>query len=168
MVCIYPSLDIDLAKTNGNSKPTPMSADFSDPQQDDSPRLISNSTESGDNTLQYFQSLLGMIMFVVRTRPDIAVAINRLAVRTSIATAHCSIFIWVASMGTGLCKRHWYSCSLRLFRCIIRYSPRWQVPHGILHRLWFEFWILFCSKCKAKISHTQLNRIRNLLSYRNR
>jgi hypothetical protein len=76
----------DLAKTDGKSKATPMSADFSDAQQDDSPKLLSNSTDSGDNTLQYFQSLLGMIMFVVRTRPDIAFAVNRIAVRTSKAT----------------------------------------------------------------------------------
>jgi hypothetical protein len=76
----------DLAQTNGKSKSTPMSAGFSDEQQVASPKLISNSADSTDNSLQYFQSLLGMIMFVVRTRPDIAFAVNRLAVRTSKAT----------------------------------------------------------------------------------
>ena len=36
------------------------------------------------NTL--FRKLLGMVMFLLRTRPDIAYAVNRLATRTSHAT----------------------------------------------------------------------------------
>jgi hypothetical protein len=76
----------DLAKTDFKTKSTPMSADFSDEQQDDSPKLVTTEDAPEHKSLSYFQSLLGMIMFVVRTRPDIAFAVNRLAVRTAKAT----------------------------------------------------------------------------------
>jgi hypothetical protein len=76
----------DLAQNDRKTKSTPMSADFSDLQQDDSPKLTTTAGEPNEKSLSYFQSLLGMIMFVVRTRPDIAFAVNRLAVRTSKAT----------------------------------------------------------------------------------
>ena len=63
-----------------------MSADFSDEHQNDSPSLVTTDGAPDEKSLSYFQSLLGMIMFVVRTRPDIAFAVNRLAVRTAKAT----------------------------------------------------------------------------------
>jgi hypothetical protein len=63
-----------------------MSAEFSDHVQDNSPLLSKSKDAPEDKSLQYFQHLLGMIMFVVRTRPDIAYAVNRMAMRTSRAT----------------------------------------------------------------------------------
>ena len=54
----------------------PMSSDFNDKEQDDSPRI---------DHIQYMR-LLGRLMYVVRTRPDIAYAINRLATRANRAT----------------------------------------------------------------------------------
>jgi hypothetical protein len=65
---------------------TPMSADFNDGVQDNSPLLSKSKDAPEDKSLQYFQHLLGMVMFVVRTRPDIAYAVNRMAMRTSKAT----------------------------------------------------------------------------------
>jgi hypothetical protein len=54
----------------------PMIATFNDAYQSDSPKC--------DYTA--FMTLLGILLFVVKTRPDIAYAVNRLATRTSIAT----------------------------------------------------------------------------------
>jgi hypothetical protein len=55
----------------------PMQPGFNDAEQDDSPKLPSNSQ---------YPTLLGMLIYVLRTRPDIAYAVNRLATRSSIAT----------------------------------------------------------------------------------
>ena len=63
-----------------------MSAEFSDIVQDNYPLLSRSKDAPEDKSLEYFQHLLGMIMFVVRTRPDIAYAVNRMAMRTSKAT----------------------------------------------------------------------------------
>jgi len=63
-----------------------MSAEFSDLVQDNSPLLSRQKGAQDEQSLEYFQRLLGMIMFVVRTRPDIAYAVNRMAMRTSKAT----------------------------------------------------------------------------------
>jgi len=49
-----------------------MSADFSDEHQNDSPSLVTTDGAPDEKSLSYFQSLLGMIVFVVRTRQDIA------------------------------------------------------------------------------------------------
>jgi hypothetical protein len=51
---------------------TPMRTDFNDPEQDDA-ELCDKSK---------FQTLLGMLIFVLRSRPDVAYAVNRLATRT--------------------------------------------------------------------------------------
>jgi len=50
---------------------------FNDSDQDNSPLLPSNSK---------YPTLLGILIYVLRTRPDIAYAVNRLATRSSIAT----------------------------------------------------------------------------------
>ncbi len=55
---------------------TPMKVDFNDKDQDDSPRTDENK----------FRSLLGLLIFLLRTRPDISYAINRLATRSTKAT----------------------------------------------------------------------------------
>jgi hypothetical protein len=57
---------------------TPMREDFSDEFQDDSPPC--------DPTK--YRSLLGMLIFLLRSRPDIAYAVNRLATRSIGATEH--------------------------------------------------------------------------------
>ena len=54
-----------------------MQPGFNDAEQDDSPKLPANSP---------YPTLLGMLIYVLRTRPDIAYAVNRLATRSSIAT----------------------------------------------------------------------------------
>jgi hypothetical protein len=74
------------ARTTEKGADTPMSAEFSDLVQDNSPPLSRSKEAPEDKSLEYFQRLLGMIMFVVRTRPDIAYAVNRMAMRTSKAT----------------------------------------------------------------------------------
>jgi hypothetical protein len=76
----------ECAKLSDKGADTPMSAEFNDHSQDDSPLLSKSSDAPEDKSLQYFQHLLGMVMFVVRTRPDIAYAVNRMAMRTSKAT----------------------------------------------------------------------------------
>ena len=58
---------------------TPMSSDFCDREQNDSPLLTL------DMKKKYYK-LLGMLLYVLRTRPDVSYAINRLATRTAIAT----------------------------------------------------------------------------------
>ena len=58
---------------------TPMSADFSDEDQNTSPRL-------DEAMKKKYYKLLGMLLYVLRTRPDVSYAINRLATRTAIAT----------------------------------------------------------------------------------
>jgi len=58
---------------------TPMRADFSDSFQDDASLL------SSDQILR-FQEVLGSLIFIVKTRPDIAYATNRLATRQQCAT----------------------------------------------------------------------------------
>ena len=55
----------------------PMSPTFQDADQDNSTLLPPNSK---------YPTLLGMLIYVLRTRPDIAYAVNRLATRSSIAT----------------------------------------------------------------------------------
>ena len=55
----------------------PMQPSCNDADQDDSPKLPSNSP---------YPTLLGMHIYVLRTRPDITYAVNRLATRSSIAT----------------------------------------------------------------------------------
>ena len=57
-----------------------MSALFSDEDQNDSTPLDLN-----DGTKKY-QTLLGMLIYVLRTRPDISYAVNRLATRATVAT----------------------------------------------------------------------------------
>ena len=76
----------ECAKLSDKGSDTPMSADFSDGVQDNSPLLSTSKDAVEDKSLAYFQHLLGMIMFVVRTRPDIAYAVNRMTMRTSKAT----------------------------------------------------------------------------------
>ena len=51
---------------------TPMRTDFNDQEQDDAPACDKSQ----------FQTLLGMLIFVLRSRPDVAYAVNRLATRT--------------------------------------------------------------------------------------
>jgi hypothetical protein len=58
---------------------TPMRADFNDDYQDDSELLSANDK-------QFYQEVLGSLIFIVKTRPDIAYAVNRLATRTLRAT----------------------------------------------------------------------------------
>ena len=53
-----------------------MRTDWSDAAQDDAPLC------EGDN----YRTLLGMLIFLLRTRPDIAYSVNRLATRTAGAT----------------------------------------------------------------------------------
>jgi hypothetical protein len=76
----------ECAKTAQKGADTPMSSEFNDLVQDNSPPLSRSKDAPEDTSLEYFQRLLGMIMFVVRTRPDIAYAVNRMAMRTSKAT----------------------------------------------------------------------------------
>jgi len=59
---------------------TPMTSTFSDEYQD-------NSVKFSDEDKQIFMSILGSLIFVLRTRPDIAYAVNRMATRTCRATA---------------------------------------------------------------------------------
>jgi hypothetical protein len=70
---------IEAAKIDHITKPThiPMHQSFNDADQDNSPLLPSSSI---------YPTLLGMLIYVLRTRPDIAYAVNRLATRSSIAT----------------------------------------------------------------------------------
>ena len=58
---------------------TPMSAGFTDEYQDDSEKL-------GEEDKLKFMSILGSLIFLLRTRPDIAYAVNRMATRTCRAT----------------------------------------------------------------------------------
>ena len=58
---------------------TPMSADFCDLNQNTSPQLDAGGKKR-------YHKLLGMLLYVLRTRPDVSYAINRLATRTAIAT----------------------------------------------------------------------------------
>lgn len=74
------------------SYPTvPMPADFSDEYQDNA-----NSCEYG-----VFMSLLGSLLFMVKTRPDIAYSVNRLATRAMKATTRdlSSLFRIVSYLG---------------------------------------------------------------------
>ena len=66
----------ECAKLSGKGADTPMSAEFNDHDQDNSPLLSKSKDALEDKSLHYFQHLLGMIMFVVRTRLDIAYAVN--------------------------------------------------------------------------------------------
>jgi hypothetical protein len=70
---------VEAAKIEHIIKPTniPMQSTFNDLDQDDSPLLPPSSI---------YPTLLGMLIYVLRTRPDIAYAVNRLATRSSIAT----------------------------------------------------------------------------------
>ena len=58
---------------------TPMSSTFSDEYQDDSNMLDAENK-------QKYMSILGSLIFLLRTRPDIAYAVNRMATRTCRAT----------------------------------------------------------------------------------
>ena len=69
------------AKTAGitpTTKPAfiPMSPHFNDEEQNDSPPADKSA----------YSTLLGMLIFVLRTRPDVAYAVNRLATRASTPT----------------------------------------------------------------------------------
>ena len=55
----------------------PMRTDWSDDEQDDAPLCTPSDG---------YRTLLGMLMFLLRTRPDIAYAVNRLATRCASAT----------------------------------------------------------------------------------
>jgi hypothetical protein len=71
-----------LEKTNlmeSTASVTPMRSDFNDDYQDDSPMLSVALKLT-------FQEILGSLIFIVKTRPDIAYAVNRLATRTARAT----------------------------------------------------------------------------------
>jgi hypothetical protein len=76
----------ECATTAGKGADTSMSAKFSDLVQDNSPPMSRCKEAPEDKSLEYFQRFLGMIMFVVCTRPDIAYAVNRMAMRTPKAT----------------------------------------------------------------------------------
>ena len=76
----------ECAQSSGKSVDTPMSAEFNDLAQDNSPLLSKSKDAPQDKSLEYFQHLLGMIMFVVRTRPDITYSVNRMDMRTSKTT----------------------------------------------------------------------------------
>jgi hypothetical protein len=54
----------------------PMPATFNDEHQNNSPKCDYNA----------FMTLLGILLFVVKTRPDIAYSVNRMATRASVAT----------------------------------------------------------------------------------
>ena len=58
---------------------TPMTSTFNDQFQDDSDKL-------GEADKLRFMSILGSLIFLLRTRPDIAYAVNRMATRTCRAT----------------------------------------------------------------------------------
>jgi hypothetical protein len=58
---------------------TPMSSTFTDEYQDNSDKL-------SDEDKQKFMSILGSLIFLLRTRPDIAYAVNRMATRKCRAT----------------------------------------------------------------------------------
>ena len=82
------------------SKPmnTPMRPDFSDFQ---------NEALLCDRTL--YSTLLGMLIFVIRSRPDVAYAINRLATRSKHATERDLLAIkrvihYLSSMGASLLR----------------------------------------------------------------
>jgi hypothetical protein len=62
--------------TDASPKSTPMVATYDELLQDDSPPC--------DRSV--YRRLLGMVMFLLRTRPDISYAVTRLATRTSTAT----------------------------------------------------------------------------------
>jgi hypothetical protein len=61
---------------DASPKSTPMVANYDEQLQDDSPSCDRSQ----------YRRLLGMIMFLLRTRPDISYAVTRLATRTSTAT----------------------------------------------------------------------------------
>ena len=63
---------------------TPMRSDFNDAFQDDSIKLTTSLK-------LMFQEILGSLIFIVKTRPDIAYAVNRLATRTTQATEKISL-----------------------------------------------------------------------------
>jgi hypothetical protein len=58
---------------------TPMRSDFNDDFQENALELTASKKLN-------FQEILGSLIFIVKTRPDIAYAVNRLATRTSRAT----------------------------------------------------------------------------------
>jgi hypothetical protein len=82
--CLYlsqPGLIAKLVTAAGIEKDThvyhnPMREDFSDEYQDDSPACSQD----------IFRSLLGMLIYMLRSRPDIAFSVNRLATRSTNAT----------------------------------------------------------------------------------
>jgi hypothetical protein len=57
----------ECAMTAGKGADTSMSAEFNDLAQDNSPVLSKSKDAPEDQSLEYFQHLLGMKMFVVRT-----------------------------------------------------------------------------------------------------
>ena len=64
--------DIDLTRQDTEVVKSPMRPDFKDTYQNEAPL--------GNKPL--YQTLLGMLIFVLKTRPDIAYAVNRLATRS--------------------------------------------------------------------------------------
>ena len=58
---------------------TPMATEFNDEDQNASPTLTKAEKAK-------YHTLLGMLLYVLRTRPDISYAVNRLATRTAIST----------------------------------------------------------------------------------
>jgi hypothetical protein len=68
---------VDEYKIDKSKYPSvPMSSQFNDADQNDSPRCEGLK----------FMTLLGKLIFLVKTRPDISFAVNRLATRSSVCT----------------------------------------------------------------------------------
>ena len=61
---------------NSNGASTPMATDFNDDEQSDSPRC----------DLTKYQSLLGSLIHILKTRSDVAFAISRMSSRTQVST----------------------------------------------------------------------------------
>ena len=56
-----------------------MNITFSDEEQDDSPSL-------NQSNITKFMSILGSLIFLLKSRPDISYSVNRMATRSSKAT----------------------------------------------------------------------------------
>ena len=65
---------------------TPMAFTFSDLDQDNSPLLTDTPIHDGKSTKSHFLAILGMLLYCVRSRPDIAFAVSKLATRFPKAT----------------------------------------------------------------------------------
>jgi hypothetical protein len=158
------------AKASDKGADTPMSAEFSDIAQDNSPPLSRSKDAPEDKSLEYFQYLLGMIMFVVRTRPDIAYAVNRMAMRTSKATekdikalTRIAAYLYqtrhlelVYSKGTGSPSLYAYSDASFISHSDGKSHMGFCIGYGSKS-------FFLCSKCKTKDGHSQLYRISHVL-----